>query len=57
MENYLGGPMLWNEIPTSVRDSESLHIFKKRLQEFVASLDTDNFFVWVFFCPVSILDV
>ena len=37
------GPKLWNEIPRSIRDPESLYTFKKRFQEFLASLDIDTF--------------
>ena len=45
------GSELQNEIPRSIRDAEYLCTFKKRFQEFLASLDRDFFYSGFLFSP------
>ena len=48
---------LWNEIPRSIINPESLYTSKKRFQEFLASLDTDTFFSEIGFFPLILLGI
>ena len=41
------GPKEWNKIPSHIRDSQSIHIFKKLLQTHLFALNTSSSHKWL----------